>query len=50
MTKFFNGLKIERLTLEELQILKCEMELKLKEIEFNIDMKRGNLRVLIPKD
>ena len=44
MTKFFNGLKIDRLSTEELQILKCEMELKLEEVRFNIDMKRGKLR------
>ncbi len=41
LTKFVNGLKIDRLSLEELQILKCEMELKLNEIEFNLEMKRG---------
>ena len=40
ITKFFNGLKIDRLGLEELQIIKSEMELKLEELRNYIDIKK----------
>ena len=42
MTKFINGLKVDRLSQEELKILKCEMELKLEEIRTYIEIRHGN--------
>jgi len=42
MTKFINGLKVDRLSQEELKILKCEMELKLEEIRTYIEIRHDN--------
>ena len=41
ITKFFNGLKIDRLGVEELQIIKSELELKLEELRNYIDIMGG---------
>jgi len=38
ITQFFNGLKMDRLPLDDLFIIKCELELKLQEVQTYIEI------------
>ena len=41
LTKCINQFKIDRLSVEELTVMKCEMEIKLEEIKQYLEIKKG---------
>jgi len=42
ITKFFNEVKFDQRSLEELQIIKCELELKIEEVRTYIDIQKDS--------